>query len=529
MRVFTTKKKKRADDASQKSTSSATQDGGEAAGLPPFLQKSTEASVVKQKVKVHRKPKSDAATSAQEHEADRAAEKLLQEKETSQHGARPLRDATGQQDSSMSNQAAQHSVNAKADGERLPEQTRELMEEEFGADFSGVRIHSDASANRLADSFGANALTKGEDIYFNSDRYDTASEEGRGLLAHELAHVAQQRGKAAGQVQFDLMATLPVTLGYFEMEMATRAMPRPGMEGHIRFFPDPNGPYSAQIGLIQVFNITDQQSTSPGKGAPFDYSGTQKEPLNELMTTGTNGAPPGWSVDVQVETHPRGDNAGPNYIEQWGQNPTDNFFGWLRSPTDWHETSLYDYPNFTGDVDYEFETVAKATDTQNVYGAIEWGFQIRSGVVQNEYMRVTDMASATFSEALERFRGYYTHEPIVLYFDTDVDTPIAGEEAKISDVLDYLSRYPDVRINIDGYADERGTVAHNADLALRRASNVRALAISLGISESRINFEIGHGETTEFAPGALNAGTWRANRRVVMSFERTASTPIVMP
>lgn len=532
--TFSSKKNRAAGDASPKAKSSASQAAGEAAGLPAFLSKSTNAAVVKQTVKVRPRVKSDAANDAREQEADRAAENLRQAKDKSQFNSGQMLDETSRQGSLIGGQAERGPGSAKAGETRLPEPTRTLMEEQLGADFSGVRVHSDAGANRLANSFGANALTKDEDIYFNRDRYDPASEEGQGLLAHELAHVVQQRSKAAGQVQFDLMATLPVALGYFEMEMATRTMPRPGLEGHIRFYPDPSGPYSAQIGLIQTANVTDVAGrTNPASGAPADWrnvgAGEESE-RNVTRTTGTDGAPAGWFIDTVMAGHPAGSAYGPNYLEPYGESVGDNEYGWLRSPTDLHQASLYDFPWFSFDVDFEFETVAKATDTQNVYGAIEWGFKIRAGVVQDEYMRTTNTASATFSEALERFRGYYTHEPIVLYFDTDIDTPISGEEAKISGVLDYLSRYPDVRIHIEGFADERGTIAHNTALAERRALNVKALAISLGVDASRIDSATGSGETTKFAPGAaLNVGTWRANRRVLMTFERTASTPIVMP
>ena len=135
---------------------------------------------------------------------------------------------------------------------------------------------------------------------------------------------------------------------------------------------------------------------------------------------------------------------------------------------------------------------------------------------------------AQANEALERFGGYYTHEPVVLYFDTDVDTPIPGEEAKILGVLGYLRRYPDVRVGIEGYADERGTAAHNLGLSMRRAINVQALCILLGIDAARINTPTRGGETTTFSTGSPNlaVGSLRANRRVVITFERTADTPI---
>jgi outer membrane protein OmpA-like peptidoglycan-associated protein len=529
---ITSKKEKRKGEPDtnsyQKAKPLVRSEKGGPAGLPAFLNKAAESSTVLSKVRVRPQLKTEASGNY-EQEADRARESVQRTADQSTFTT-PTHDGTG----GISNIAEKDGGQSIASGARLPDATRGLMEEEFGADFGGVRVHSDARANGVADSFGANALTKGEDIYFNRDRYDPVSADGRGLLAHELAHVVQQRGNAAGQVQFDLMASLPVTQGYFEIEMATRTAPRAGMEGHLRFFPDPSGSYSAQIGLIQIANVTDVAGrTNPASGAPVDWSnvgaGGEAE-RNVTKTTGTDGAPAGWFVDTVMAGHPAGSAYGPNYLEPYGESVGHNEYGWLRSPTDLHQASLGDYPTANGEFDFEFETVAKATDTQNVYGVIEWGFQIRSGVVRNEYMRAFDTASATFSEALERFRGYFTHEPIVIYFDTDLDTPMAGEDAKITGVLDYLSRYPDVRVNIDGYADERGTVVHNHDLALRRADNVLGLAVSLGVDASRINFTVGHGETTAFAPGApLDAGTWRANRRVVMSFERTASTPIVMP
>jgi outer membrane protein OmpA-like peptidoglycan-associated protein len=410
------------------------------------------------------------------------------------------------------------------------------MEGQLGADFGQVRVHTDDRANEMAQAMGANAFTSGNDIYFNRDRYAPEAPGGRRLLAHELTHVVQQDGDAGGQVQFDLMQSLPTALGGFEINMATRNAPQqPGMEGHIRFSPDPNGPYSAQIGLVQAVNTTDvggRTTSKPGKPLDWTKVGGGESGRMDLMTTGEDTAPEGWFIDAQTAANAPGSDTGPNYIEQWGiTSPSarrQNYFGWLRSPTDWRETSLWDYPTSPIDLDFEFETVAKATDTQTVYGALEWGFGVRSGVVQNEYVQAFDAESAVFNEALERFRGYYTHEPIVIYFDTGQDIPLPGEEDKISGVMDYLNRYPDVMVQIEGFADERGRPAMNDALSERRALNVQNLMMLHGLDSSRVDFAIGWGETQEFAAGR-DEGTWRANRRVVVSFQRTASTPIVMP
>jgi hypothetical protein len=58
-------------------------------------------------------------------------------------------------------------------------------------DFSQVRIHTDGQAAESAAAIGALAYTAGRDIVFATGRYEPASEAGRRLLAHELAHVAQ--------------------------------------------------------------------------------------------------------------------------------------------------------------------------------------------------------------------------------------------------------------------------------------------------------------------------------------------------
>jgi hypothetical protein len=72
-----------------------------------------------------------------------------------------------------------------------PEQSRYAAS--FGQDFSQVRVHTDAAAQTLAGAMGAKAVTQGDDIAFAPGRYAPASSAGGTLLAHELAHVAQQR------------------------------------------------------------------------------------------------------------------------------------------------------------------------------------------------------------------------------------------------------------------------------------------------------------------------------------------------
>jgi DNA/RNA endonuclease G (NUC1) len=66
------------------------------------------------------------------------------------------------------------------------------METKFGRSFGDVRIFADAHAEAAATSLRARAYTEGHDIAFARGRYQPETSEGRALLTHELAHVAQQ-------------------------------------------------------------------------------------------------------------------------------------------------------------------------------------------------------------------------------------------------------------------------------------------------------------------------------------------------
>jgi hypothetical protein len=72
------------------------------------------------------------------------------------------------------------------------------METAFGRDFSDVRVHTDEQASQFASGLDARAFTIGRDVAFGSGEYQPGSPIGDALIAHELAHVAQQGGATAG-------------------------------------------------------------------------------------------------------------------------------------------------------------------------------------------------------------------------------------------------------------------------------------------------------------------------------------------
>ena len=77
-------------------------------------------------------------------------------------------------------------------GSPLPANMRAFMEPRFGADLSGVRLHTGGEAAQLNLSIGAEAFTNGKDIYLGEGKDDFESSAGKQLLAHELTHVVQQ-------------------------------------------------------------------------------------------------------------------------------------------------------------------------------------------------------------------------------------------------------------------------------------------------------------------------------------------------
>jgi len=82
----------------------------------------------------------------------------------------------------------------RSPGQPLAPATRTVMEASFRQDFSGVRVHSDGTAAASARAVGARAYTVGSDVVFGESQYAPAGAAGQRLLAHELAHVVQQRG-----------------------------------------------------------------------------------------------------------------------------------------------------------------------------------------------------------------------------------------------------------------------------------------------------------------------------------------------
>lgn len=93
-------------------------------------------------------------------------------------------------------------------GEPLPQRVKADMEPRFGTDFSAVRIHRDAEAAASAHALGAKAWTLGRHVAFGAGQWAPGTPHGDRLIAHELTHILQERGRGEAPVRRDLLDTL---------------------------------------------------------------------------------------------------------------------------------------------------------------------------------------------------------------------------------------------------------------------------------------------------------------------------------
>jgi peptidoglycan-associated lipoprotein len=98
-----------------------------------------------------------------------------------------------------------------------------------------------------------------------------------------------------------------------------------------------------------------------------------------------------------------------------------------------------------------------------------------------------------------------------IYFGYDQYTLTQDSLDILAKNVDTLKSNPKVVVQVEGHADERGTVEYNLALGQKRASAVRTYLITAGIDSGRI-FTISYGKERPLDPGH-NEEAWAKNRR----------------
>jgi len=100
-----------------------------------------------------------------------------------------------------------------------------------------------------------------------------------------------------------------------------------------------------------------------------------------------------------------------------------------------------------------------------------------------------------------------------VFFDTDRYNIDSADMATLQSQAQWLMRYPNVMITVEGHTDERGTRDYNLALGERRANAAKNYLVGLGIPAGRIT-TVSYGKERPVALGS-NEQAWAQNRRAV--------------
>ena len=100
-----------------------------------------------------------------------------------------------------------------------------------------------------------------------------------------------------------------------------------------------------------------------------------------------------------------------------------------------------------------------------------------------------------------------------VFFDTDQSTIRDDGRATLGRQAEWLKKYGNYAITIEGHCDERGTREYNLALGERRATAVRQYLVAQGVPAARIK-TISYGKERPDVVGS-DEGSWSRNRRGV--------------
>ncbi|HJV49410.1 MAG TPA: OmpA family protein [Geothrix sp.] len=98
-----------------------------------------------------------------------------------------------------------------------------------------------------------------------------------------------------------------------------------------------------------------------------------------------------------------------------------------------------------------------------------------------------------------------------IHFDLDKAVVKEKDRILLQGIADFMKRYPQAKVQVEGNADERGTLEYNLALGSQRALAAIAYLKVLGISEGRFN-SISYGKEKPVCTES-SEDCWHRNRR----------------
>jgi OOP family OmpA-OmpF porin len=91
-------------------------------------------------------------------------------------------------------------------------------------------------------------------------------------------------------------------------------------------------------------------------------------------------------------------------------------------------------------------------------------------------------------------------------FDFDKSNIRKADEAELKKAIDFVRKYPDSKVELEGYTDSKGTEQYNQKLSERRAEAVKQYLIKEGAVDKAMISATGYGESRPIAPNKTQDG-----------------------
>jgi len=100
-----------------------------------------------------------------------------------------------------------------------------------------------------------------------------------------------------------------------------------------------------------------------------------------------------------------------------------------------------------------------------------------------------------------------------VHFDYDKYAVLDADKATLQRQAAWLAKYPNIKVTVEGHADERGTREYNIALGARRANAVKEYLVSLDVSAARVD-TVSYGKERPICTESTES-CWAQNRRGV--------------
>jgi outer membrane protein OmpA-like peptidoglycan-associated protein len=389
------------------------------------------------------------------------------------------------------NRAINRLLSRRDGGQPLAPQTRAEMERSFNADFSEVRIHDDATARAGADEIGAEAFTHGDDIYLADGASSPRTVEGKSLLAHELAHVVQQR-RASGR-QSSLIS-------------------EPGD----RFEADADQA-AASVGAARPVQVTATGAPPSVQRQPAE-AGLGEKALDFILEQGIKYTDEGWKIGgVSIKDVEKIGAAAKTAASIFAKVLKGDIAGALeivnpKNPEE-EKKALEKLRRIKEEVDSLQDADVRAKEKEE-------SRRREAEAVRKEGERFRPDPKSEFEAPKlgEGLRGGIITHVLLDEFDLDKSQLKSKHHRKLNDLAAQVMADPAAEIEIIGHTDSSGPDNFNKKLSDARAKAVLDYLIKRGVAAGKIKLVTGKGATEPFVEEKTEADRAQ-NRRVEIFYK----------